>query len=102
MALWFLWQISTAVGILLGPLLPDSWPLAFFVPLSFIALLVPTLKDWPSLIASIMGGLVAILAFGLPLRLGIIVAALLGIGAGLLAENWIPERTSTKIEKDVS
>lgn len=102
MALWLLWQISTAIGIFLGPLLPDSWPLAFFVPLSFIALMVPTLKDLPSLIASITGGLVAILAFGLPLRLGIIVAALLGIGAGLFSENWIPESTSTKMEKDVN
>lgn len=102
MALWILWQISTAIGIFLGPLLPDSWPLTFVVPLTFIALMIPSVGDWASMVAAMTGGIVSVLAFSLPLRLGLIIAALLGIGAGLLAESWIPESKSLAVEKDPS
>src|SRR5512145_2495519 len=44
-SLWFNWQISTALGIFLGAAIPESWSLDFALPLTFIAMLVPTLKD---------------------------------------------------------
>lgn len=87
LALWSTWQLSTAAGILIGSLIPPSWPLEFFIPLTFIALVVPSLEDWPSLAASLTAGLVSVVAFGLPFRLGLIVAAFAGIGAGLLWEE---------------
>jgi 4-azaleucine resistance transporter AzlC len=88
LAMWSTWQLSTAAGILIGSLIPTSWPLEFFIPLTFIALVVPSLKDWPSLAASLTGGLVSVVAFGLPFRLGLIVAAFAGIGAGLFLEEF--------------
>lgn len=88
LALWSTWQLSTAAGILIGSLIPPSWPLEFFIPLTFIALVVPSLEDRPSLAAALTGGLVSVVAFGLPFRLGLIVAAFTGIGAGLLAEEF--------------
>lgn len=88
LAMWSTWQLSTAAGILIGSLIPTSWPLEFFIPLTFIALVVPSLKDWPSLAASLTGGLVSVVAFELPFRLGLIVAAFAGIGAGLFLEEF--------------
>ena len=78
LALWTTWQISTAVGILAGALIPETWPLAFFIPLTFIALVVPNLEDWPTALAALTGGVVSILAFNLPFRLGLIVASFVG------------------------
>jgi 4-azaleucine resistance transporter AzlC len=89
LALWGTWQASTAAGILVGSLIPPAWPLEFFIPLTFIALVVPALEDWPSVIAALTGGIVSIVAFGLPFRLGLIVAAFAGIGVGLLVDELI-------------
>jgi len=79
--------VSTALGIFLGAVIPESWSLDFALPLTFIALVFPSLKDKPSIAAALAGGITAILAYNLPFRLGIILAALVGITAGLLAEG---------------
>lgn len=85
--IWVTWHISSIIGALLGTLVPESWGLDFAFPLSFMALMFAALKDRPGAIAALVGGLCAILTKGLPYNLGLILAALLGIGAGILAEN---------------
>lgn len=86
-ALWTTWQLSTAVGILLGATLPESWPLDFALPLTFIAIVVPALKDRPAVAAACSAGLAALLAFGLPYKLGLMAAGLLGIAVGAFLEG---------------
>lgn len=86
LGLWLTWQISTAVGIVLGAQIPSAWALDFTLALTFIALVVPALKDRPSLAAALSAGAVAVAAGGWPYRLGLMAAALTGIIAGLLAE----------------
>jgi len=87
LALWLTWQISTASGILLGAIIPPEWPLDFTLTLTFIALVVPQIKDRASLAAALAAGIAAVLAFSLPFKLGIFTAALLGILLGLLLER---------------
>jgi 4-azaleucine resistance transporter AzlC len=87
MALWTTWQLSTAVGIFLGAQVPESWSLDFTIALTFIALVVPALKDRASWAAALAAGLAAVLVFAMPLRLGLIAASLVGILAGLLVEG---------------
>ena len=55
--------------------------------LRFLVLLVPALKDRPSLAACLVGGLTATLLAGLPYRLGLFAGAMAGIAAGVLLEN---------------
>jgi 4-azaleucine resistance transporter AzlC len=86
LTLWSTWQASTAVGIFLGAQIPASWSLDFTLALTFIALVAPTLKDRASLAAALAGGVAAILAFSIPLRLGLVVASLVGIVVGMLVE----------------
>ena len=88
--LWAIWQLSTAAGILIGARIPTEWSLDFFVALTFIALVVPALQDWAGLIAALTAGVISILAFNLPFGLGLIVAALTGIAAGLIVDRLIP------------
>jgi len=86
LALWSSWQLSTAAGIFLGAVVPQSWSLDFTLALTFIALVVPNLKDRASLVTALSAGLVALLAFSIPYKLGLMVAALVGILLGLLVE----------------
>ena len=86
--LFVTWQLSTIAGVLLGSGIPDSWGLDFAVPLCFIALLVPTVKDRPSLLAAITGGGIAVLAGGLPWKLSIVLGAICGIAAAAISKGW--------------
>ena len=85
--LWTGWQISTGLGIFLGAQISSSWSLDFALPLTFIALVVPMLKDRAGVAAAVTGGLVSVVAFGLPFKLGIIAAAFIGIAVGLWSEH---------------
>jgi 4-azaleucine resistance transporter AzlC len=86
LSLWVTWQVSTAAGIFLGAAIPAAWPLDFALPLTFIAMVTPMLKDRPVAAAAISAGVVALLAYGLPYKLGLILAALVGILIGTLLE----------------
>jgi len=87
LTLWTSWQLSTAVGIFLGAVVPQSWSLDFTLALTFISLVVPNLKDRAALAAALSAGLVAIVAFSMPYKLGLITAAVAGILVGLLVEG---------------
>jgi len=87
LALWTTWQLSTALGIFLGAQVPASWGLDFTLALTFIALVVPLIRDRPTLLAAVTAGLVAVLTAGMPYRLNLIAAALAGILVGLGSEK---------------
>ncbi|MGD0173355.1 MAG: AzlC family ABC transporter permease [Anaerolineales bacterium] len=87
LALWTTWQVSSALGIFLGAALPSSWPLDFAIPITFIAMVMPVLKDKPIVAAAVSAGTVALLAYSLPFKLGLILAALVGIFTGTYLEN---------------
>jgi 4-azaleucine resistance transporter AzlC len=86
-SLWFTWQVSTALGIFLGTAIPESWSLDFALPLTFIAMVVPVLKNRAAMAAALSAGVVALLAYSLPYKLGLILAALVGIVVGTLLEK---------------
>ncbi|PSP38918.1 branched-chain amino acid ABC transporter permease [Halobacteriales archaeon QH_10_70_21] len=85
--LWAVWQVCTVVGVVVGARVPESLPLSFAVPLTFLALLVPAITDRASGVAAAVGGAGAAVGGGLPLNLGLIAGALAGVLAGLVAES---------------
>lgn len=87
LALWTTWQISTAIGIFVGAQVPAGWSLDFTLALTFIALVFPNIKDQAGLVTAISAGVVSVLAAGLPLKLGLVVASLVGIGIGIWMET---------------
>ncbi len=87
LALWTTWQVSTAAGILLGAQIPADWSLDFTLALTFIALVVPALKERADVAAALTGGLTAVLLTGLPYKLGLVIGALLGIAVGVLVDK---------------
>lgn len=98
--LWITWQVFSAIGHLYGARLPSSWSLDFAVPLTFVAMLVPLLRgshaaSW----AAGVGGLMALAGSGMPLHLGLLCGALLGITAGVLCGD---AATAPRARKEAS
>jgi predicted branched-subunit amino acid permease len=90
LALWTCWQLSTAAGIAFGARIPESWALDFALPLTFLAMLLPTLSDRPSWAAAIAGAVFSIALRSLPYGLGLVVAAAAAVGVGVALEAWRP------------
>ncbi len=86
-AVWVGWQIGTLLGIVLGASVPSGWSLEFTIILTFIALVIPHIKDKASVAAAITAGMVGLATAGLPFRLGLIISATAAIGAGMLVER---------------
>lgn len=87
LTLWSGWQVSTVAGVLLGTTIPPGWSLEFSIALTFIALLVPSLRRRSELLAALAAGSTAILARGLPYKLSIVLAALVGMGVGMASSR---------------
>ena len=85
--MWVSWQFGTLLGIFLGTQVPPELSLDFAIPLSFISLLIPALKNRASITAAIVAGVVVLAAGGLPYNLSLMAAALCGIGSGVLVES---------------
>lgn len=89
LTLWGSWQISTTLGIFLGAAIPASWSLDFALVVTFIGLVVPTLRDRPHVAAALTAGLVGVITASWPYELGLIAATLVGIIAGIWFEyRW--------------
>lgn len=93
LALWIAWQLSTALGVFLGANIPDSLQLDFALPLTFIAMVVPVLKKTPMIAAALSAGTTALFAYSLPFKLGLILAAFIGILVGVLLERTSDNRS---------
>ncbi|HEY7821810.1 MAG TPA: AzlC family ABC transporter permease [Acidimicrobiia bacterium] len=87
MTFWTLWQITTALGLAIGPVIPEEWNLAFAVPLLFIGLIVLGVDRSSKVVAALVGAGVAYVVAGLPNRSGLLVGGLVGIIAGTIAER---------------
>jgi predicted branched-subunit amino acid permease len=79
--------VSTAAGILLGANIPENWSLDFTLAVTFIGIVVPTLKNRSEVVAAVAAGVVAVLTFHWPYKLGLMAAALTGIIIGIWREN---------------
>ena len=83
------WQVCTWIGIVAGQSIPNpaGWGLDFALVVTFIGMLMPGLRTRPIVVCSVVAGATALLAAGLPNQLWLIVAALAGVGAGVVAER---------------
>ena len=87
LTLWTVWQVTTIFGVAVGTQIPASWALDFTLALTFIGIVIPTLKDRPNIAAALSAGAVAVLTFSFPYKLGLIIAALTGILVGVWMER---------------
>jgi predicted branched-subunit amino acid permease len=82
---WVIWLVTTALGLLIGPVVPKGWHLEFAVPILFAGLLILGIDNWPKVVAAVVGAGVTLVSTGIPNRGGLLVGSLAGILAGTLA-----------------
>lgn len=102
LAMYLNWQLWTIAGVLLGQSVPGlaTLGLDFAMVATFAAIVALQLRERPVLFAAVVAGTVALLARTLPYKLGLMLAAVAGVGAGMLAEAWsrranLPNPTGT-------
>lgn len=83
------WQLCTLIGLVAGQSIPNpaAWGLDFALPVTFIGMLVPAMRSRPVFVCVLVAGAGALLLRGLPYQLSLVVALLLGITGGMLAER---------------
>ncbi len=98
LAMYVAWQIDTALGFLVGNWFgdPRALGLDFAATLMFIAILAPQIKSRVDGFAALVAGAVALAAFALPSKIGLLLAIGAGIGAGVMLEQ-ASKRERTKI-----
>ncbi|MCM0605652.1 MAG: AzlC family ABC transporter permease [Xanthomonadaceae bacterium] len=78
------WHLSVTLGYIFGNFAPPSLSIDFAVPLSFISLLIPTIKNKKYILVAIFSSIVSLLFNAIPYRMGLILTALLGIAFAIL------------------
>ncbi|WP_232364210.1 AzlC family ABC transporter permease [Desulforapulum autotrophicum] len=85
------WNLCTIIGLTAGKAFPEisQWGLDFAMPATFIGIVIPYLVSKPMWASVLTAGTVSIMASGLPHKLGLMVAALAGVAAGLAWELFV-------------
>lgn len=97
------WLSWTAIGALLGHQMPGlaALGLDFAMIATFAAMVAPQLKTSTPVGVAIAAGSVAWLAHGLPYKLGLVLAALIGVLVGIVLDWRQRQATSENVQKDV-
>jgi len=89
---WCAWQTGSLIGIFLGSAIPAEWGLGFAGTLAILCITVPLIVNSAALCGVLVAGTVAVLAYGFPYKLGLLVAVVAGMLAALAAENILQRR----------
>lgn len=84
---WGGWNIAVAVGVLFADAIPSDWGMGFAGTLALLGLLVTLVKDRITAITAAFAAMAAVVAFGLPFKLHIVVAVVAAVALGLLLDR---------------
>lgn len=76
------WHLSVFIGMFFGNMAPSELSLEFAIPLTFMALTIPSIKDRSYLYVALFSGSLSIAFYGLPFNLGLVLATLMGVALG--------------------
>ena len=94
---WLVWMISTGMGVVVGDITEPEWQLGFAVPLLFGGLMIISITNRAGTVAAVVGAVVAVLGADLPQGSGVLLAIVLGVVAGGIADTRLgatPEATT--------
>ncbi len=74
-----IWHVSVILGFTFGNFLPESVALEFAIPLSFTALVIPTLKNLKYVTVALFAAVSSIALINVPYNLGLLCASLSAI-----------------------
>jgi 4-azaleucine resistance transporter AzlC len=83
---WCVWNSMVAIGIFAGTLVPKNYSLDFAIPLVFLALVFPALTTRAHWVTAGVAATAAFFTSALPMKLGLIAAALTGVVVGSIID----------------
>jgi predicted branched-subunit amino acid permease len=86
------WTSLLAIGIVVGGFIPEWVPFELAIPLTFLLLTLPLIKNSAGLVAAAVAGIVALLAHGLPFGVGLMLGAVAGVVAGVVVMTIAEKR----------
>jgi predicted branched-subunit amino acid permease len=89
---WVAWQGGSLIGIFLGSAVPTEWGLGFAGTLAILCIMVPLIANSAALCGVLVAGAVAVLANGLPYKLGLLAAVFAGMLSAMAAEGIIEKK----------
>ncbi len=84
---WLVWQIGSALGIVLATVLPGSSELAYLGLLAILAIVVQMTRDRVALWSGVSAAVVAVAGAGLPFNGGMMAGIATGVMVALLVER---------------
>ena len=84
---WGAWQAGTIAGIFLGSAVPAQWGLGFAGTLAIMCIVVPLTASRAALCGGIVASITAVLAHGLPYKLGLLAAVCTGMVSAMLYDE---------------
>ena len=94
---WVSWQVGSITGIFLGSAVPAEWGLGFAGTLAIICVMIPLIAGRPALCGVLVAGAVAVMAFSLPYKLGLLLAVLVGMLVSMAIEEGAEKWKARKI-----
>lgn len=95
---WCSWQAGSVAGILLASQIPQGWGIGFAGTLALLAIMIPLVSNLPAVVGVAVAAIVAIAAVGLPYRLGLLIAVVLGIVAAMIVDSFIEAQKDKDLE----
>jgi 4-azaleucine resistance transporter AzlC len=95
LSFYLVWNIATLVGIVAGSQVPDldRFGLEFAVAATFIALVVPTIKNIPILVSVVVALVSSVALAFLKVDGGLMISSLCGMFSGFVCEALLKEQT---------
>jgi predicted branched-subunit amino acid permease len=97
---WIAWQVGSIAGIFLGSAVPSEWGLGFAGTLAIICIMVPLTASRPAVCGVLVAGAVAVAGAGLPYKLGLLAAVVVGMLTAMAVEELTDKRKADKLKAD--
>ncbi len=94
---WIAWQGGSIAGIFLGSAVPSEWGLGFAGTLAIVCITVPMVATRPALAGALVAGVTAVLANGLPYKLGLLAAVIVGMVTAMVVEGRTERRKAANV-----
>lgn len=88
LSFYAMWNITTFIGAVAGSYIPNmsNWGLEFAMVATFLGIITPYLRNIPYWTVFLVAGGMSLILYDLPNNLGMLLAALLGVAAGVFSE----------------
>ncbi len=87
---WASWVAASLLGVLIANRVPTEWGLGFAGVLALLGVTYSLLSGVKSWLAAGVAACAAVAAFGVPLKLNVVVGIAAGVAAGLLLDRALP------------